>query len=203
MKSLIILLLLMIAKSGIAQIKASKIDSAAVPKYIKYKGGLDTAVRYTDKDGEHIIITSEDFKENDDAKSAYLYAYCYKVAGNSAKLEWQLYDLIEDCTVDITSDFLPKTFAITDLNHDGLAEVWIMYKNACRGDVSGSTMKVIMHEGIKKYAMRGTCRVKINGTDYAGGNYTFDEVFKAGPETYRLYAQQLWKKHVNETSFGL
>ena len=42
-----------------AQIKATKLNKTDIPKTISYKGHIIDAVRYTDKTGEHIIITTE------------------------------------------------------------------------------------------------------------------------------------------------
>jgi hypothetical protein len=71
-----------------------------------------------------------------------------------------------------------------------------MYKTVCHGDVSPSNMKIIMHEGDKKYAVRGTNQVKLSEKEYEGGKYVFDDAFKGGPETFRQYALQLWKKNL-------
>jgi len=203
MKQLIIIILFFIAKSTFAQITVVKLDSAQVPRNAKYAGFLDTAVRYTDKEGVHIVITSENFddkvdKDSDEFRSADLYAYDYLIIGKTAKLEWQMHDFVEPCQEDVEAAFLPRTFAITDMNKNGIAEVWLMYKTACSGDVSPRTMKIIMHEGAVKYAVRGSNRVRVNATDYVGGAYKFDEAFNALPEIFKEHARQLWKKHLLE-----
>ena len=174
-------------------------DTTALPKEIKHKGSIDTAVKYTDNEGQHILITSEDADiDGDRLTGVYLYAYCYKLTGGKWHLEWQMQDMVNQCEEDVAGDFLPNTFAVTDVNHDGKAEVWLMYRLACRGDVSPSDMKVIMHDGNKKYAMRGGSKVKVNATDYYGGDYKFDDAFKNGPAIFRQHAQQLWEKNKNE-----
>jgi hypothetical protein len=203
MKLLLTALLFIIVQSSFAQIKVMKLDSAHVPKFAKYKGYLDTAVRYTDKEGDHILITSENFDDNFDKdssefRSADLYAYNYLVNGNAAKLEWQIHDLVEPCGEDVEAAFLPHTLAITDMNKNGIAEVWLMYKIACSGDVSPRTQKIIMHEGVIKYAVRGTNKVKVSATEYFGGSYTFDPAFNSLPDVFKNYARQLWKKNLME-----
>jgi hypothetical protein len=182
------------------KVTSSKLDTNQIPKSIKYKGGIDTAVKFTDGDGEHVILTATDFDSDTDhrATGIYLYAYCYLITGDQWHLSWQMRDFVNECEFDIGGEFLPKTFAVTDLNHDGKAEVWLMYDLACRSDVSPSDLKIIMHEGAKKYAMRGGSRVKVNATDYYGGDYKFDAAFKNGPQAFRQYAQQLWEKNRNE-----
>lgn len=63
---------------------------------------------------------------------------------------------------------------------------------ACRGDVSPSTMKLIMYEGDKKYAVRGTCKIVMGDESY-GGEMNMDANFKNGLQVFREYAQKKWK----------
>ena len=108
-------------------------------------------------------------------------------------------DFVKHCEFDIKASFIKNSFAVTDLNNDGKAEVWMMYKTSCTSDVSPSDMKIIMYEGEKKYAIRGKNKVKISDKAYEGGEYTFDEIFKKGPLAFRDYATKLWKKNILET----
>lgn len=218
MKLLCFLVCLIVSQCAFAQIKVVKLDSASVPKFAKYKGSIDTAVRYWDKDGEHILIASYYEKDDttelvmekadgkgdstsvgsSDTRSAYLYAYNYLVTGKTAKLLWQMKDFVEECGEDVTAYYLPATFAVTDLDHNGQAEVWLMYKLNCAGDVSPVTMKVIMHQGAQKYAMRGDTKVVISGRNYGGGTYSFDDAFNKAPEIFKEHARLLWKKNLME-----
>jgi hypothetical protein len=196
-------ILLAAVQSSFAQIKVTKLTKEAIPKTIHYKGNIINAVRFTDNEGEHLVITTEtgitESKGGDDGRNAELYAYLYNVKGDAAQLSWQAYDFVKDCQVDLEASYLPNSFAVTDLNKDGKAEVWLMYKTLCAGDVSPGEMKIIMHEGVKKYAIRGQNKVQIGQNQYDGGKYTFDETFKNGPETFRNYAQELWKKNIRGT----
>jgi len=195
-------MLLLITQGAFAQIKIIKLEKSAIPPSIKYSGRLVNAVRYTDGAGQHIVITTEtgitDSRDtaNTDSRDAALYAWHYDIAGDTYKLTWRTYDFVKECPVDLAANYLPDTFAITDLNNDGKAEVWLMYQTVCHGDVSPAEMKIIMHEGEKKYAVRGTNRVKVSDKAYYGGKFTFDEAFNNGPELFREYARQLWKKNL-------
>ena len=73
---------------------------------------------------------------------------------------WKVYDYIDDCPVDIVASFVKNTFKITDLDNNGVAEIWLMYKTVCHGDVSPSEMKIIMYQGNQKFAMRGENKVQ-------------------------------------------
>lgn len=182
------------------KVSSEKIDPSQIPRTLKYKGAIDTAVRFTDKDGQHLLLTSEDDQGDADNRltGVLLYAYCYHLAGGKWTHSWQMQDFVTGCDFDVAGEFISGGFAVTDLNDDGRAEVWLLYRLACRSDVSPSDMKIIMHEGAAKYAMRGGTRVKVNGTDYSGGDYKFDAAFQHGPEAFRKHAQQLWARYRNE-----
>ncbi|WP_425562960.1 M949_RS01915 family surface polysaccharide biosynthesis protein [Mucilaginibacter gynuensis] len=199
------ILLLLFIQSASAQVQVTKLDKKTVPASVKYSGHIIDAVKYKDSGGEYLVITTETgetpTKNSEmEGRDAALYAYHYTIEGNGVyKSTWQTYDFIKDCPVDINASFIPGTFAVTDLDKNGKAEVWLMYKTVCHGDVSPSNMKIIMHEGDKKYAVRGTNKVKLSATETEGGKYTFDEVFKNGPEAFRQYAAKLWQKNIMET----
>ena len=190
----------------------NKIDSTQFPSSIKYEGFVKNAVRWKDKSGDHIVITTETgyfvskkFEhESDDSSDAELFAYHYIISGNEVKQTWKVYDFISDCPVDIVASFVKNTFNITDLNNNGIAETWLMYKTVCHGDVSPSEMKIIMYEGNQKYAMRGENKVQVGTYDngekqFIGGQFKFDENFKKAPKVFKDYAQNLWDKNLMET----
>jgi len=189
----------------------NKIDSTQFPASIKYEGFIKNAVRWKDKSGDNIVITTETGiyrneklkHEFEDGSDAELYAYHFTLSNNVATQTWRVKDFIADCPVDITASFVKNTFKITDLNKNGIAEVWLMYKTICHGDVSPSNMKIIMYEGNNKYAMRGENKVQV-GSDvndkasFIGGEYKLDANFKNGSKIFKQYAQNLWKENLME-----
>lgn len=181
-----------------------KIELNKIPKEIKYTGKVKNAVSWKDQLGENIVVLTETGEfttknsESEGSRDAALYAYHYILGGKDPKLNWKIYDFIHDCPVDIEANFVKNTFNITDLNKDGIAEIWVMYTTVCHGDVSPSTMKIIMHEGKEKFSMRGENKVQVSDNQYIGGKYTFDKAFSKGPAVFREYAKKLWQKHVNK-----
>lgn len=189
----------------------TKIDSTQFPGAVKYEGFIKNAVRWKDKSGDNIVITTETgiFRneklnhEFEDGNDAELFAYHFIIANNEAKQTWRVKDFISDCPVDITASFVKNTFKITDLNKNGIAEVWLMYKTVCHGDVSPSDMKIIMYEGNQKYAMRGENKVQVgidenNKATFLGGEFKLDDNFIKGPKVFKEYAQNLWKENLIE-----
>lgn len=203
MKAFKLLTLILISQASVAQIKVTKLAKADIPASVKYVGHIVDAVKFNDADGEHLVITTETGQipsktKDSDGRDADLWAYCYKMTDGTPASEWQMHDFVHDCGEDIVCRYQPNTFAVTDLDNDGKAEVWLMYRIACRGDVSPALMKVIMHQATKKYAARGTVKTLIGPKSYMGGTYAFDEAFKTSPEVFRNYAADLWKKNMLE-----
>lgn len=188
-----------------AQLNVKKLDRSSLPRSISFTGTLKNAVSWTDKAGTHYVVTSETGNVDSrtdpgsDSRSAELFAGHYLAQKDSLRLTWKVYDFIKDCPVDLMASFVKNSFAVTDLDKNGQAEVWLMYKTVCHGDVSPSEMKIIMYENGKKYAVRGTTKVKVSEKDYEGGNYNFDPAFKAAPAVFKNYAKALWQKNVIET----
>jgi len=203
MKTLGLLLFLISTETSLAQFNVTKLDKKSVPQNIQYNGNIVQTVRWTDNTGDNIVILTATDKTPSKGpvggRDAALYAYHYLVSGDSIKQTWKVYDYVKDCDVDIDLYFVDDAFAVTDLNKDGKAEVWIMYKNSCRGDLSPAAMKIIMYQDNKKFAVRGTSKVPVSATEYAGGECRFDDAFKKAPVEFRQYAEKLWKQHQVET----
>jgi hypothetical protein len=187
----------------------TKIDSSQFPKSLKYEGFVKNAVRWKDELGDNIVITTEtgifrsekfqhEFEESGDAE---LFGYHFLVKENEVIQTWKMYDYIDDCPVDIVASFVKNTFKITDLDNNGIAEIWLMYKTVCHGDVSSSEMKIIMYQGKQKFAMRGQNKVQIgiddNGKEiFEGGRHKFDEAFNKSPKVFKDFALKLWNRNI-------
>lgn len=205
MKVSVVILLLLLNFSGTGQIKVSQPDKSQIPASAKFTGELKQAAQWTDKTGTHLVILAETGTtpsknaRDESYLDAALYAYHFLINGDSSRLTWKVYDFIKECPVDLDLYFVKDGFTITDLDNNGKAEVWLMYKNSCHGDVGPTPMKIIMYEDGKKYAVRGTTRVEISTGEFAGGDYNFDSAFKNSPKPFRSYAEKLWSAHKKET----
>lgn len=168
------------------------------PAGIVYKGNMAAALQWTDQAGTQLVLLSEtgEQRDEDGNGNAGLFAYHYSLSGHNRIPGWKLSDFVHDCPVDFEARFIPAAFRVTDLDHNGLAEVWMLYRTSCRGDVSPGEMKLIMYQAGDKYGMRGQYKVKVSATACEGGAYTFDRRFKEGPKVFRDFAEKTWKKHV-------
>ena len=185
-----------------AQLRVSPLAPSAVPAALKRSGRVVQALRYTDRTGTYTVLATEQgpapdpAAQSSDGQRADLYAYQYPATGPAPS--WQVHDFEADCSLDIEAQFRPKGLTITDLDQDGTAEVWLVYRTTCRGDVSPSTQKIIMREGAKKYAARGNSRIQVGAKQYDGGDYQLDAAFQAAPAVFRQQAVKLWQRYVNE-----
>lgn len=205
---LILILILPLVAWSQNQIKLTNLDVSKLPPEIKYEGKIKNAVQWTDELGINIVVISETgiyksekFTHEDEGMDAELFAYHFLDSDGMLIDVWKVYDFISDCPVDIEASFIKNTLQVTDLNKDKIAEVWLMYKTVCHGDVSPSDMKIIMYQGNQKYAMRGQNKVNA-GTDesgketFIGGDFKFDKAFKSGPAEFRTFATNLWNQNI-------
>lgn len=209
MKTYNVLFLFIMALSltsfGQNKLSVINLDTTKLSNKIKYTGKIRNAVSWSDKLGDNIVITTETGKtksksaESEDFRDAEIYAYHYIVGKDSTYLTWKVYDFIKECPLDLEASFIKNTFQVTDLNNDGIAEIWLMYKTVCHGDVSPYTMKIIMYQGQQKYAMRGLNKVKVTETEFFGGDYKFDKAFTDGPSVFSNFAKKLWEKNIMQT----
>ena len=193
-------------KKELDTIEMVKIDLKDLPKGIKYTGKIKQALRWVDKNGDNIVITTETGKyqnpkvqHENEGMDADLNAYHFLVSENEAEASWKVNDFIHDCPNDLEANFIKNTLQVTDLDKNGIGEVWIMYKTACRGDVSPADMKIIMYEGDSRFKMSGQNKIEFGPGDYLGGEYTFDKAFKEGPKEFKDFAKNLWKKNIMQS----
>ncbi len=179
-------------------IKNISYEHGKLPASVKYDGKIVAGARWEDKNGQNVLIVCEtDEKTSGDYRSKELFAYQYIINGEDAKQLWKVNDFIKDCPVDVMLSLIPKSITVTDINKDGIAENTFLYRMSCKGDVSPDDMKLIMHEGENKYAIRGSMIQVMDGKKY-GGDMKPDPAFDKGPAGFFAYAREEWKKFETE-----
>jgi hypothetical protein len=174
----------------------------------KIKGHVVQLFKWTDKSGVNYLVLTEtsEFKSkakrsswDQDCNEEFCgdkEIYAYHFLGVDSLL-WRVMDHERACTVDLVAEFRRKATTITDLDKDGVAETWIMYSLTCTSDVSPRALKLIMHEGSKKYAIRGTSQPGRNFTEPEyGGKYYPDSSFAALPAVLKAFGKNLWNKNL-------
>ncbi|MBK8519744.1 MAG: hypothetical protein IPL54_02280 [Chitinophagaceae bacterium] len=95
--------------------------------------------------------------------------------------------------MDATCEFFPKSFTITDNNANDVGEVCFLYKLSCKGDVSPDEKKLIMYEGVNKYAIRGSTILQF-AAGKEGGDKKIDASFSKAARPLLDFANGQWDK---------
>ena len=179
-------------------------DVNNVPDEIKYQGKVVAGARWEDKNGSNILLLTETKQKLSQGKSEEtkrekeLFGYHFIDKEMGPELLWKINDFVKDCEFDITLESITGSLTITDLDKDGIAESTFLYMQSCRSDVSPSGLKLIMHEGDKKYAIRGTTKIQFKGEKPIGGEMNIDTSFNLAPDTFLNYAKEQWAKFQTE-----
>ena len=179
-------------------------DSAIVKKI---KGTIKQFIRWTDNLGDNYLVLTVTDEIKSSAKISgsgldcrggctdrELYAWHFI---RKDSLLWKLTDFEKACSLNNVAEFRNSATKITDLDKNGLAEIWIMYSTACITDPAPRTLKLIMYQGNKKYAIRGTSQSARNKIDEKyGGKYMPDKEFESLSQPFKDFAQKLWSQHL-------
>ena len=182
------------------EIKNLTYEVTKAPEGVKYDGKIVAGAKWDDKNGSNILLITETEMKNQstDNRMKELFAYHYIINADKVKQLWKTNDFIKDCPVDVTLEYLPKSVSVTDLDKNGIAENTFLYKMSCKGDVSPDDMKLIMHEGETKYAIRGIMKLIVNGETWEKGKMDIDASFDKAPKEFVDYAKTQWDKYQTE-----
>lgn len=166
---------------------------AQLPEGVTVRGSkLERALTFHDKAGTHYVVFSSTAKGN---QSAYLYVDDWLIAGKAKPVsKLPVRDMVDPCEMGgIDVRFHDAATAVTDLDHDGLAELTFSYELACRSDVSPATYKLLVIEDGAKLILRGTTRVDDDGKGAVlGGEFTPDPAPAKWPTAFLEHAKQRW-----------
>ncbi len=181
------------------------VSAASLAEFPEVQGPIFKKISYTDSTGKNDLVLTQtesypstpnpsqpDFICGNQEINAY--AYSKSIDSTKPSLMWRMHDFVHDCETSATCEFAKDSPVVTDLDGNGVSEVWLVYYIGCRGDVSPIGMKILMYEGGKKHALRGETFVHVDGMDM-GGSYQADQAFAAASPVFRKYADQLWQKY--------
>jgi hypothetical protein len=180
-----------------------KFDRKEIPSDIKYKGRVMGGAKWKDANGENLLIITETEiqngkdKEGNDVISKEIFGYNYILQSDGSSTLWQINDFVKECEFDLFLNYHANSLTITDLNDNGIAESTFLYRMSCKSDVSPDELKLMMHEGKDKYALRGENQIKFKTdgkTVTQGGDYKVDASFDKAPKGFLDYAREQWSK---------
>lgn len=178
-----------------------KINTVSVPENMTHNGNISKAFKWTDNSTENYILYCETDtygKQNGDyfSGSKDFYIYYFRINDRQTDLVWKISDFVKDCEFDIETHFIDDALSVTDLNENGIPEIWTMYRFGCKSDVSPWPLKLIMFEGKEKYAIRGETRdYSQSYADEQDSPKKVDEKLKNSGVEFLDYSLTLWKKY--------
>lgn len=156
------------------------------------KGKVVATLSFTDKLGENFIIV-EEREGTTGSTGKELYASHFAGKDSLTRL-WQIRDFVKECELDLRLEYIAGSLTETDLDSNGVSETSFLYRMSCKGDVSPDDMKLIMHQGSAKFAIRGTMDLDISGQGIQKGEMNIDPSFNKAPSLFREFAVAQWNK---------
>jgi hypothetical protein len=154
---------------------------------------------WTGVSGERVAVfltSSKKGQKHDTVhESRTLYVTTFAKKGLAFEKVEDIMEYVAPCALDLIATFFDKSIGLTDLDGDGEGELTFAYSVGCGGDVSPTTMKLIMLEGKTKYALRGVTRVDPGTGTRMGGDYKAD--FKKAPESFLAHAKKVWEANAD------
>ena len=176
-----------------------------LPEGLQVPGKVIASERYSDATGENLVLLTSTGNYYDQLRShdadgylwnngreASLYAFRYQMINGVPELKWQLEEHTLDCADDIETSFYKEAFHLTDLDKDGIKEVWMMYRKGCMDGPGPQEMHLVMMEGETRQAMHGRTRYRSPNGTIRGGEYRFESGFLKGPSDFREYGKRMW-----------
>lgn len=176
-------------------------DPGSLSSELKHQGNIVKAFLWNENLSENYILYCETDPYNSgsdipEGKNKEFYIYYYIVQNGETSLIWKINDFVKDCEFDLETHFINEALTVTDLDEDGVNEIWTMYRFGCKSDVSPWPLKLIMYEGNEKYAIRGETR------DYAksykkeeDSPKKIDKKFKTADTRILDFGIILWKRN--------
>lgn len=177
-----------------------------VPAGLGAAGPVEAARRWTDRGGENLLVltrTPETPSVDPDgipARGREIRAYHFVRRGSAHRLLWRTVDYVRDCQEDIVLEYAPGSLRITDVDRDGVAETSYVYNLACRGGMDPPELKLILHEGAAKYAVRGSQDYRELGGDYPAPEMRADAALASQP-ALRDFAVAQWRRFARTSAW--
>lgn len=188
-------------KIEIQELEFMELTKSDYPIVIKKDmvGQIIKGINWKDELGNNYIMVSTKKKKHgtiEDAMNHYLYVKHYVDTGKKfPSVLWETTDFVKECVFDNMLELVDSSISVTDLDNDNIAETVYMYTLGCVSDVSPYPLKLIMHEGETKMAIRGNVRFNLQGYPREHDYDVDEESFQGQPEIFKNFAIQHWKKY--------
>lgn len=186
------------------EIAVRRLSAREVPAGIERRGTIEAARRWTDRTGDNLLVLTRAAEREgppneyaEPSRQREIYVHHYVRDGAGYRLLWRTADHVRGCDFDLTLAFVPGSLQVTDADRDGVAETSYAYRLACRSDLSPAALKLILHEGATKYAIRGTGDMRHLAPGYPAPEMRMDPALARQP-ALRALAERQWRRVVRE-----
>jgi hypothetical protein len=172
-----------------------------LPRGVKAPKGFDSALKWTDKNGENLVMLAvlnrlSKNAEGEVLPSAVLTVDHILIAnGQRTRSLRSVRDGVAPCDFDLTAEFLGAA-TLTDLDGDGIAEVTVAYQLSCKSDISPDIVKLLVIENGEKYILRGEGLYPDDDGKMRGGGFEPDPDAARWPKVFFDHARETWKRIV-------
>jgi len=165
----------------------------SLPPRCTFEGELLGGARWTDANGENILLISQNFKTGVDAGVQEIFGYSYTLDSGKCRLVWTWHDDIEN-VCDI-GEGLVSSIETEDVDGDGFGESAFIYNIEGACDVSPRLFTLVFHSGNgTTLTMKGTKKVQVDDHTILGGEIQADSTFGSAPAEYGDFCTALWQK---------
>jgi hypothetical protein len=141
----------------------NKIGFKDIPKQINIPFNMVSSYKWRDKEGDNYLILTNlkrDTSINKDMfgggwKTGFIELYHYLKKGDDIKLLNYIKDNTEPCDGSYINEFINNSITITDLNANGIGEITLQYKYACRSDIIPADKTLIFFESDTISTLKG------------------------------------------------
>lgn len=181
---------LLLAAGCAPTLRTTQLTEAQLPRGLHYQGQLVTALTWTDQQGPHLCAVTMQGRgrpnegDPEDGIRSIGYLHHYQLTADSLGAGGHRRLRSHFCQLAPEKAAVQRTLQVTDLNHDGYAEIWLLYYRSCR--VNNERLggpELMMYQQDKYFSAVG-----------AKKGCTLDSAFLKGPKVFRRFATRLWRR---------
>lgn len=180
---------------GILQTKSQD----RLPLFVEFVEDDSSAdlLTWTDKQGVHFLRMETSEVVGDEAsgtRSKWVRIEHRLDTAEEKRLTWSYESGEYDCPVDVQALFRAAP-RFSDLNDDGIYELWFIIEKSCKGDISPGLIQILMvdEKGGQYVAEGETFQTFPDGSTYGGAYHAKD--FEKLPAKYQHYAREYFQRN--------
>ena len=166
------------------------------------RGALLKQLHFQDKEGEAILLLSREDgvvkgeDGEDDSEQVVLRAALYRRGGEDASFEavWQREQPTQCQDLDLDAGYFLDQVQVTDLDHDGRAEITLASHSFCGGGVDPQQLKIELLQGEQQYVIDGESLVEVDGDAPFGGERRDSDDLADAPTVFRDHLDRVWEQ---------